>query len=128
MAGSCADIVARGLDWCEPLRSATSFRGKTRRGLASLLHLPSPRSWLPPRVGLAIVLLEVVQAARKKHHQEPGLPAGWPGTRGPGRDCHCSDGERRGGGRCRSGEAGRGRAESLTSRRPGVTFPHPARA
>lgn len=47
---------------------------------------------------------------------------------GLGGDRHCSGGERRGGGRCRSGEAGRGRAGFLTRRRPGVTSPHPARA
>lgn len=72
MAGSRADTVTRGLDWCEPPSSANDFRGKAPWGLVSLLHLPSPRSRLPPRVGLAIVLLEVVQTARKEHSRAVG--------------------------------------------------------
>lgn len=86
---------------------------------------------LPPWVGLAIVLLEVVQAAHKEHRRagrSRGCRLGWPGRRGTGRNCNRSGGERGGGGRCRSGEAGRSWAESPTLGRPGVTFPGSARA
>lgn len=83
VAGSRADIVARGLDWCEPPSSANDFQGKAPWGPVSLPHFPSPRSRLPPRVGLAIVLFEVVQAARKEHSRAVGSRgcrrAGWEG-------------------------------------------------
>ena len=80
---------------------------------------------------MAIVQLEVVQAAHKEHSEavrSRGGRLGWRGRRGTGRNCNRSGGERGAGGRCRSWEAGRSGAESPTLRRPGVTFPDPARA
>nr|XP_024652138.1 uncharacterized protein LOC112428703 [Macaca nemestrina] len=68
---------------------ATGCNGTTHCGLL----LPSPSSGLPPWVGLAIVLLEVVQAAHKGHSRavrNRGCLLGWPARRGKGRNCNRS--------------------------------------
>lgn len=114
--------------------STTGFRGNDplgadRSASYTTSPLPNPGSGLPPWVGLAIVQLEVVQAAHKEHSEAVRSRGGrldWPGRRGTGRNCNRSGGERGAGGRCRSREAGRSGARVPDSQESGNDLPPPS--